>query len=271
MSVTARVWQGIVGRWWRGEWGRHGREDPYYAVLTDEQYRALNIDADARARFFASGAEEVADTLATLRRVLRPDFTPRRALDFGCGVGRLTLPLARACGEVVGVDISEAMLDEARRNAAAEGVTNAEFVLSDPDLTRVRGPLDFVHAFIVFQHVPPALGFRVLDAMLARLAPDGAGMLHFTYARRASRGRRTVHAMRRALPPVNWAVNVVQGRRPLAPMMPMFAYPLDRVLERLAEAGFTDVYARLTDHGGHLGAMLFFARRAPGSARLTTA
>ena len=245
---------------WGAEWERFGLTDPYYAVCNEETFRAARLKDASRAAFFDSGAQEVAGTLAVLRDVLRPGVAPRRALDFGCGVGRLTIPLARVAERVVGVDVSPAMLAEARRNCDAAGVTNVELVASDPDLSRVEGTVDFVHSYIVFQHVPPRLGLRTLDALLARLTPDGAGMLHFTYARRASALRRTVHALRRAAPPANWAVNVLQGRAPLTPMMGMYEYPMDEVLARLQAAGCDRVHARLTDHGGHLGAMLFFTR-----------
>ena len=46
------------------------------------------------------------------------------ALDFGCGVGRLVLPLARRYRTVVGIDISDAYIAEAVRNRDKHGLTN---------------------------------------------------------------------------------------------------------------------------------------------------
>lgn len=43
-------------------------------------------------------------------------------LELGCGTGRITLPLAEAGCEVVAVDLSEPMLERARRKAAAAGL-----------------------------------------------------------------------------------------------------------------------------------------------------
>jgi ubiquinone/menaquinone biosynthesis C-methylase UbiE len=43
-------------------------------------------------------------------------------LELGCGTGRVLLPLAQAGFRVTGIDVSPAMLDEARRKAAAAGV-----------------------------------------------------------------------------------------------------------------------------------------------------
>jgi len=61
------------------------------------------------------------DELATLTRVLA-QLAPRRTLDVACGTGFLTRHLP---GEVVGLDQSESMLEEARRQA--------------PEATFVRG------------------------------------------------------------------------------------------------------------------------------------
>ena len=61
-------------------------------------------------------------------RLWEPDFERRAALDYGCGVGRLTLPLAERCEHVYGVDVSPSMLREAARNAARMGLPNVEWV-----------------------------------------------------------------------------------------------------------------------------------------------
>jgi SAM-dependent methyltransferase len=243
------------------QWKRLGAVDPYFGVCSDAMFQRGRLDEAARARFFASGEQEISATLDVVRRHLIPDFTPRRALDFGCGVGRLSIPLARVAGTVVGVDVSPGMLEEARANARHAAVGNVTFAPSTPALDGVDGPFDFVHSYIVFQHIPPGDGYPLLDALLERLAPGGAGMLHFTYARRAPWLRRAVHAARRSVPLVNAAVNLAQRRPPGTPMLAMYEYDLPRVLGALAAHGCQDdLHLRLTDHGGHLGAMLFFVR-----------
>lgn len=54
-------------------------------------------------------------------------------LDFGCGPGRLTIPLAKQVGpdgRVTAVDIQAGMLSRAKEKAQAANVTNIEFVLA---------------------------------------------------------------------------------------------------------------------------------------------
>ena len=246
----------------RDRWERLAR-DPYYAVLNVEQHRDASMTAEERARFARTGETDMAATFSEIRRWVAPEFAPRHAIDFGCGVGRLTIPIARVARTVTGIDISRAMLDEAASNCAASGVSNARFVLSDqyftPGSVDVEPP-DFVHAYIVFQHMPPRAGLWVAGELVRRLAPGGVGALHFTYARRAPRLRRVVNRLRRIVPGVNALVNLVQ-RRPLSePLIPMNEYDIGALLTLLAEQGCTHVHARMTDHGGHLGAMLLFEK-----------
>src|SRR5262249_34864797 len=52
-------------------------------------------------------------------------------LDLYCGTGTLTLLLARAAGEAVGVESVPEAIERARRNAAKNGVANARFELGE--------------------------------------------------------------------------------------------------------------------------------------------
>ena len=101
--------------------------------------------------------------------------------------------------------------------------------------------------------------------MLQRLRTGGVGVLHFTFHRKAHWLRKAVHALRKTVPLVNQAVNLVQGNPASYPMMQMNAYDLNRLFVVLQEVGCDQTFVRHTDHGGHLGVILFF-RRAVASA-----
>jgi tRNA/tmRNA/rRNA uracil-C5-methylase (TrmA/RlmC/RlmD family) len=116
-------------------WRQWGRFDPYRAVLFEEKYKQLS-STSSRDDFFETGRRYVHFLMEKLVFVY-PDLAFNTAVDFGCGVGRLLIPLAHHFQRVIGVDISQDMLLEARKNCARVAVTNTEFVLSDDPLSRV--------------------------------------------------------------------------------------------------------------------------------------
>lgn len=58
-------------------------------------------------------------------------------MDFGCGPGFFTIPLARVAAKTIGVDVSPKMLEKASSNAQKNGVT-VEFVRSDGSEIKVE-------------------------------------------------------------------------------------------------------------------------------------
>lgn len=76
----------------------------------------------------------VAQALALLD--LKPD---ERVLDLFCGIGNFTLPIARRCAEVVGIEAVESMVLRGRENAARLGITNAKFIAANlADMTHTQ-------------------------------------------------------------------------------------------------------------------------------------
>jgi SAM-dependent methyltransferase len=255
----------MVGKRSDVAWERFGRHDPYFGVISDEQFHGRNLDDRTRDQFFRSGEEHVRSVIETIHRHVDAAFSPRDALDFGCGVGRLLIPLARTCDRVVGVDVSESMLREARSNCDRNEVVNVELVKADDGLSQVRGRFDFIHSVIVFQHIPPSRGLAIFRELIGLLTDDGIGAVHFTYGRDASRLRRTIHWMRSRVPAVNGVVNLVQGRVWRYPFMQMNNYRMNRILRVMQESDCREMFVQLTDHGGHLGAILYF-KKASGAA-----
>lgn len=82
---------------------------------------------------------------------LRPDA---EVLDLGCGPGTITLGLAQRAGQVVGLDFSEAMVEQARELATDSGASNITFdVGSAYELPYSDGSFDVVYAHQVMQHL----------------------------------------------------------------------------------------------------------------------
>lgn len=153
----------------RAYWERQARTDPMWAVLSDpaKKGRKWNL-----REFMANGEREIALLWHQLARLdLTP--TPGTALDFGCGIGRLTQALARRFDRVIGVDISPTMIAVARDinhyPAIAEYVCNGH-----PDLRDVPSrSVDFIYSNIVLQHIEPQLSIEYLNEFFRLLKPGG--------------------------------------------------------------------------------------------------
>jgi len=75
-------------------------------------------------------------------------------LDLGCGTGAIALRLADAAARVVGRDISDGMLAEARRKAAERGVGNVAFGPGTFREPAVEAPVDVVVSNFAMHHLP---------------------------------------------------------------------------------------------------------------------
>ncbi len=244
-------------------WERYGSEDPYFGVLTHEKFRRDRLTEANKEEFFATAVYHVAEMLETIRRHIDPEFRVGRALDFGCGVGRIVIPLAAYASEVTGVDVSDSMLKEARRNCDARQLRNVELVKSDDELSLLKGPYDIAHSFIVFQHIPVPRGEILFRRIVELLAPGGVGVLHLTYAKGQAPGWRGVVKDR-----VPLAREILARRRQrlgLPAEMQMNPYDLNRLFTILQAARITELHVEFTDHGDRR-VVLYFRKPPPSGA-----
>ena len=245
----------------RRRWTNLGKKEAYWASFPDPRFRSKNLhDANFEA-FFELGERDMAATLAVVRDLLGEDFHPARALDYGCGAGRLTIPLARESRHVVAVDISPSMIEEAEANCAERQITNVEFVDARVFLKETgRRAFDFVHSYMVFQHLKPRHGKRLTSRILDMLRPGGVAALHYTYARDVNPIRKSLHQARRFLPPLNLAANVIQRRRLFEPLMPVFIYSMQSLFELFGNRRYSAFTVQLTEHQGYKGAFFFLQK-----------
>jgi 2-polyprenyl-3-methyl-5-hydroxy-6-metoxy-1,4-benzoquinol methylase len=155
------------------EFSSLGEMEPYWSVVTHDDYLRQNIEQNLNA-FYASGESTVVGTLACLARNQIDVAGIRRALDYGCGVGRLTVPLAERFPTVTGIDVSESHIAHARRYAADRQVENVDFVqLTELEQLDSLTGIDFILSFIVLQHNPPPVIAFILRKLLKALNPGG--------------------------------------------------------------------------------------------------
>jgi ubiquinone/menaquinone biosynthesis C-methylase UbiE len=151
------------------DWNELAELDPYWAILTSPGTRFGGWDSD---EFFATGAAEIDVVMRHAAELGHPQGRAR-ALDFGCGLGRVTRPLAGHFDECVGVDISEGMVRQARELNA--DVPGASFVVNAADdLRRFNdASFDLVYSVIVLQHVPDRGAIECYIAEFCRVLRPG--------------------------------------------------------------------------------------------------
>jgi SAM-dependent methyltransferase len=150
-------------------WRNLGRDDPFWAALTLSDKRQGGWSSD---EFFRTGDAEIH---AALQIADRRGWTVkrRRALDFGCGAGRLTQALAARFDRVDGVDISGPMIAAARQhNRFGQRCQYHHRVASDLNVFR-DGVFDFIYSVVTLQHVPPEYSQKYIGEFIRVLAPNG--------------------------------------------------------------------------------------------------
>ena len=248
----------------RQDWQDLASLDLYWAVLSDDRRKFGRWDL---SDFLDSGVEEAARLLAFAERLGHPRER-RAALDFGCGAGRMTRALAAHFGRSVGVDISEFMVNEARRVNA--DIANASFVAGDSELRGFAdGEFDLVYSGLVLQHVssrPAVLGYV---AELGRvLAPGGLLSVQIPSAipplQRLQPRRRLYRALRAARVPRAF----LYRRLGLAPMG-VWAVSEEEVTGALERSGASIVTLEREDWESGIRSTTYFATRALPSAVTT--
>lgn len=155
-------------------WQRFAEEAPQFYILTDPELARLDPE-ERRQQFFSSGEADVKDALACVDRW---NHGWGCAVEIGCGIGRLTLPLARRFAETRAIDVAPTMLKHLQNNAHAAGIEN--ILTYQPDEAWDDGEVDYVYSLLVFQHVPE---LKIIDDYLTRIGRalilDGVAQLQF--------------------------------------------------------------------------------------------
>ena len=176
----------------RRNWNDFGRTDPLWAILTVPGKRHGGWDPD---EFFRAGQTEIERVMQRVDKETNGSRPVRheRALDFGCGAGRLTQALTAHFESVVGVDIAPSMIDLAREYDRSSG--KCSFVLlQGQDLSELDDEsFDFVYTAHVLQHMQPRYARRYVAEFVRVLRPDGCAFIEIP--------TRLVPGLESALPP----------------------------------------------------------------------
>ena len=237
-------------------WEKWGKQNPYFGVLTDNKFRSQNITEESKSELLETGRVHVQRILSMAASQFG-EFGRRSALDFGCGVGRLVIPLARHFEHVTAVDVSLGMLETAKQNCSERGIRNVDLVQSDDTLSQVARRFDFIHSYLVFQHTPVPRGEKIIAQLLRRLNDEGVLALHFPFACREPLLRKLAHSLRRNFSPFSILANILRAKRWNEPFIQMNCYDVNGVLTLISASGIKDVFLEVVDAGGFISAFVF--------------
>jgi SAM-dependent methyltransferase len=228
----------------KDQWEAIGSADPLWAVLSHDGKEHGSWDTE---EFFQHGVRDVEQMM---QQIELAGWTPALddALDFGCGVGRLTRPLARHFASACGVDVSAPMLELAKRLTAPD--ENCRYILNTTEsLPFAAGSFDLVTSFIVLQHLPKPLMTRYVREFIRVLRPGGVGVFQIP-AEEMGGSTSANPVTRRAMNalPSELREEIHRRRRdPDVRDLPMHGLPRRKVLRLVERTGEARVVACLED------------------------
>ncbi len=232
------------------KWEQFAHKDPYSYILT-------SLKGADPGEFWRSGERTIQKEFVPLLEA--HDVRPFLALELGCGLGRLVVPLAHRFREVVGVDISRGMIERATSFARDNGIANVSYsAISGPaDFLRQAGNsaggCDFIYSLLVFQHIPD---FSVIESYLHVIRH----LLHkqgFAYLQFDTRPRTFAYRLKTRLPdfllPRFWRRGIRRIRR-----------SNDEIEAAMRRAGL-EIIGKLTPHTAYHRYILRPANNTVGS------
>lgn len=158
-NINAKTWEGLA------------QEDALWSILTDDEKAGGKWNIEA---FFAAGENEINTVFNYLET---NNFLPenrQKAVDFGCGVGRLTRFIAQRFSHTTGIDVAATMVAQAKKLNADLGdkIDFQHNLKANLDLLE-NSSLSFIYSSIVLQHIPPRQGILFITDFMKKLEKGG--------------------------------------------------------------------------------------------------
>ena len=233
-------------REWQDNWDALGKDDPLWVILTDPTKKGGRWDPKD---FFATGETEINHLLQELKG--KGHAVPKGvALDFGCGVGRLTQALAAHFETVHGIDISPSMIEHANRlNRYPEKVQY--HVNGGNRLEAIEDrSVDFIYSNIVLQHIEPRFSKVYVQEFMRVLRPGGLAVFQMIRA-----------TLPRKLFPESLVVAYRNMKHKGKPYFGMFGVPEKEIIGIIEEGGGKPLEVKRTPFTWRWISMQFVVRK----------
>ena len=205
-------------------WTALGADDPMWVVLSDPAKKGNRWEIN---EFFESGRQEINGVIGTIQK-MDLKLHLGKALDFGCGVGRLSQALGNHFTAVDGVDVSASMIEKAKSlNQHPEKVHFHLNVKSDLN-DFASNTYDFIYSAICLQHIPPDFQKKYIAEFVRLLKPGGIACFQAIHA----------HGWRNHVP--NWFADFYRTLRSKGkPFIPLYAIDSRSVHQAIQSNGGT--------------------------------
>jgi SAM-dependent methyltransferase len=229
----------------RSTWVSLGITDPYWSVFTTPSYRSqTDLETPVKQEFYHTGWRELDHLQHVLKRNRLEADRIKKVIDWGCGVGRVTIPLCKTFGSCLGVDISDRHIGLARSAANKAGVSTIRFMLVD-EFLRKRERADLIYSLITLQHNPPPLIVFFLSKIFHSLRAGGIAIFQVPCALWGYR----------------FKVSDYLAQAPLAAEIEMHAVPQEAVFKTARQSDCDIIEANLTGRIGSIGLSYLFVVR----------
>jgi SAM-dependent methyltransferase len=244
-------------------WEAFAQADPMWAICTDARKRGHRW---TKEEFFATGEREISRVMDYLHSLnLFPPETDT-ALDFGCGVGRLTRALSKSFVKCCGVDISPTMIKLATEFHKDNPRCN--FRLNEADHLQAfqDGRFGFIYTSITLQHIPVEYMQKYVLELIRVLKPGGVLVFQIPDSDKRTVPHRVENflGVRRNLKRV---ARALFGKRPEVLRMDMNCLSEERVRDLVCSENVRIVDVKLTNSAQRSfnGDLQFLDREVKGS------
>lgn len=172
----------------KNKWEEFAQQNAEYYILTKNiDYKTEN----GQNNFYESGYKFTQQNIKKISQYLH---SRERALEIGCGIGRLSLPHSKEFNELVAIDVSPTMLLKLNENAKQRGITNIKTYLPNEDWDKLT--YDYVYSYLVFQHIQD---FNIIIDYIIKLSQNlkqgGIANLQFD-----TRAKNLIYIIKNSLP-----------------------------------------------------------------------
>ena len=152
------------------------------------------------------------------------------------------------------------MITEAKNNCNIYDIHNASFKKTIEAIPVGKAGFDFIHSFIVLQHIPTKRGMKYIERLVDLMNPEGIGVLHIMFESNKEKIRLFKGFISKYFIFVHYLMNLYRRKKWNESLMQSNFYHLNRVFKLLCNKGVQQIFLEFTDHGRYLGVIMLFKK-----------